>query len=158
MAGHHYLRYEKDPYNEYQNFLYNRALNGLKSYPVEEVVGMHFSKKKRIIKVHKRAQTLINLWKQEITIILTNYMFQKLFPDSPITKELVEDFSMTDETFTNKIPFKLLRIEKADIIDLFIQEQILPKNFHELKSKQDASGIPGRGLRTLSNTESRNNS
>jgi hypothetical protein len=132
-----YSRYEQDPYNEYQNFLYNRALFGLSVYPKEEIDAMHYDKRKRIIKVHKRAQTLINLWKQEIIITLSNHFFSTIFPDSPITKELVEVFSETDELHTNKMSFKSLRIDKAQVIERFIEEGILPRNFNELIPKKE---------------------
>ena len=130
-------RFEQDPYNEYQNFLYNRALFGLGVYTQEEAQLMHWDKKKRIIKVHKRAQTVINLWKQRIVNVLSNHLFKTVFPDSPITKELLEVFGdVTDELHINKMPLKSLKITKEQIVARFIVEGILPKNFNELKPKE----------------------
>lgn len=150
-------RYEKDPFNEYQNFLYNRALNGLNTYDKDEVTAMAYNKKKRIVKVHKRAQTIINLWKQHVVNVLSNHLFQTIFPDSPLTKELVEDLgSHTDETYINKIPLKLLQIKKINVIDRFIEEGILPKNFHELKPKQENENrISSGGGQSMSSSQSR---
>ena len=125
-------RFEQDPYNEYQNFLYNRALFGLGVYSKEEVAVMHWDKKKRIIKVHKRAQTLINIWKQQIVNVLSNHLFKTIFPDSPITHELLEKFDVTDELYINKMSFRTLRIEKQEVVERFIADGILPKNFNEL--------------------------
>ena len=79
-TGKPYAKYEKDPYSEYQNFLYKRALYGLKMYDQDEVKTMHWQKKKRIIKVNKRTQTIINTWKQEITNTYTQAFFEKIFP------------------------------------------------------------------------------
>lgn len=137
-----YSRYEQDPYNEYQNFLYNRALFGLSVYPKEEIDGMHYDKRKRIIKVHKRAQTLINLWKQKVIIELSNYFFTAIFPDSPITKELTESFSEPDEIHTNKMSFRSLGIKKEQVVELFIEEGILPRNFNEIKFNPELGTVP----------------
>lgn len=148
-------RYEQDPYNEYQNFLYNRALFGLSVYPKEELETMHWDKKKRIIKVHKRAQTLVNLWKQEIVLALSNHLFTTIFPDSPITKELLgEELNGTDETYINKMSLKLLKISKEMVIERFIAEGILPKNFNELVPNQDASRDLNQRIRDNSSNES----
>lgn len=141
-------RYEQDPYNEYQNFLYNRALSGLAVYSKEEIDKMHWEKRKRIIKVHIKSQTVINIWKQQIVNVLSNYFFTTIFPDSPLTKELTGKFgNVTDETYINKMPFKLLKITKPMIIERFIEEGILPKNFNELSPKQDASRNTNKRLR-----------
>lgn len=141
-------RFEQDPYNEYQNFLYNRALTGLSVYSIEELQEMRFDKKKRITKVHKRAQTLLNLWKQEIVNKLSNYVFKTIFPDSPITKELTEIFAdTTDELYINKMSFKSLQITKSQVIERFVEEGILPKNFNEL--------VPGKKGERIEITSSR---
>ena len=135
--GKRVSRFEQDPYNEYQNFLYNRVLFGLGMYHKDEVAVMHWDKKKRIIKVHKRAQIIINLWKQQIINVLSNHLFTTIFPDSPITKELVEVFGdVTDELHINKMPLKSLKITKEQIVTRFIEEGILPKNFNTLTPKE----------------------
>ena len=53
-----------DQYSQYQNFLYKRALYGLKSLPTEEVEKMSKPKKIRISRVHRRAQRVLNEAKQ----------------------------------------------------------------------------------------------
>ncbi len=148
-SGRKVSRFEQDKFNEYQNFLYNRCLFGLTVYSQEEVQVMHYDKKKRITKVHKRAQTVLNLWKQSIVQVLSNYLFQAFFPDSPITKELLEDFKyakeefwdIDDELHINKMSLKTLKITKAQVVGRFIKEGILPKNFYELTPKLDADRI-----------------
>ena len=42
--GKRYTVYEVDEFNSYQNFLYRRALSGLKAYSPEELKTMHKSK------------------------------------------------------------------------------------------------------------------
>jgi hypothetical protein len=44
-----YAEIERDPFNVQQNFLYKRALFGLKMYSEHELAEMHADKKKRII-------------------------------------------------------------------------------------------------------------
>ena len=49
------------------------------------------------------------------------------------TKELLEDFGdITDELHNNKMPLKSLKITKPQVVERFILEGILPKNFNEL--------------------------
>ena len=50
--------------NPKQHFLFKRILHGLKMYKQDEISKMHWDKKRRIIKVWKRAQNVINKWKQ----------------------------------------------------------------------------------------------
>jgi hypothetical protein len=127
-----YSQYEQDPYTEYQNFLYKRALFGLKMYTQEEIKTMHWQKRKRILKVHKRTQSVINIWKQEITNHYTNCFFQQIFPKSPIALDIIKE-SHTDKHFKSSVSFKDLSIKKNDVIKKLHQEGVLPKDFFELK-------------------------
>mgnify|MGYP003645565948 CR=1 FL=1 len=130
--GKRYSQYEQDPYNEYQNFLYKRALFGLKMYTQEEIKEMHSQKRKRIVKVNKRAQNVLNLWKQEKIIAYTNIIFGKF--DSVIANDIVaEQYSMPDPKFKCDTSFKDLKIEKKDIVDKLVKEGVLPPDFNNLK-------------------------
>ena len=130
-AGKMYMQYETDGYSQYQNYLYKRALYGLSALSEQELATMCSKKKQRVINVYKRAQVVINKLKQEFTIQYTNLLFQKLFPNSPLTDALLAH-SETDDKFKNTLTFKDLGIEKKDIISIFISEGILPKNFLSL--------------------------
>ena len=132
MRSHTVMSYEQDGYNGYQNYLYKRALYGLDALTEKELATMCSKKKQRIINVYKRAQVTLNKFKQEITIQYSNFIFNTLFPESPITQALLAD-TETDEKFKNTLTFKDLGIEKQDIIAIFIAEGILPKNFLDLK-------------------------
>ena len=126
-------QFEKDPFNEHQNFLYNRALYGLSVYSQEEINEMPFEKKKRVTKLHKKAQTLINLWKQEIVNTLANRFFTDIFPDMEITQCLVEYYGTGgDPEYINTMSFKTLGITKEDVINKLIESKLLPKNFYQL--------------------------
>lgn len=134
INGNRYTEYEVDPFNQYQNFLYKRALFGLKMYSPEEVADMTAAKKSRILKLHRRSQRVLNIYKQELVNKFTNNLFTKLFPNSSITKALIGELNYTDPEFINKMDFKTLGVSKTDIVDRLIIEKILPKNFYDLKS------------------------
>lgn len=131
-AGKIYMQYEQDQYSQYQNYLYKRALYGLDALSQQELATMCSKKKQRIINVYKRAQVVLNKFKQELTIKYTNLLFKTLFPKSPITDILLSQ-TETDEKFKNTLTFKDLNISKEQIISIFIAEGILPKNFLSLK-------------------------
>ena len=138
-AGKMYMQYETDGYSQYQTYLYKRALYGLDALTQQELATMCSKKKQRIINVYKRAQLVLNKFKQELTIQYTNLLFKTLFPNSPITDALLAN-TETDEKFKNTLTFKDLGIEKKDIISIFITEGILPKNF--LSLDKDPNQLP----------------
>ncbi len=138
-AGKTYMQYETDGYSQYQTYLYKRALYGLDALTQQELATMCSKKKQRIINVYKRAQVVLNKFKQELTIQYTNLLFKTLFPNSPITDALLAS-TETDEKFKNTLTFKDLGIEKKDIISIFITEGILPKNF--LSLDKDPNQLP----------------
>ena len=126
-------RFEKDPYNSYQNFLYNRALHGLSIYSQDEVSKMSIEKKKRINKSHKKCQNVVNLLKQEVTNQLANDFFVRWFPEMEITNSLVNYFGTTGhENHVNNMSFKMLKISKPLVIARLIETKLLPKNFNQL--------------------------
>jgi hypothetical protein len=126
--------FEKDPYNKHQNFLYNRAMYGLSIYSRDEVQEMDLQKKKRIVRLHKKTQTILNLWKQEIVNTLANKLFTDIFPRMDITNTLIEKFGIEgDPEYVNKMSFKMLNITKPQIVDKLIEAKVLPKNFKILE-------------------------
>lgn len=132
-VGKAYMKYETDRYSQYQNYLYKRALYGLSALSEQELATMCSKKRQRVFNVYKRAQDVLNAFKQQVTIAKTNALFEALFPKSPITKFLLSETGL-DEKFKNTLTFKDLGISKDQIISIFIQEGILPKNFLSLQS------------------------
>jgi len=127
--------FEKDQYNQYQNFLYKRALFGLSIYTPEELQVMHVAKKKRISKVHKRTQEILNSWKQELSHAITSAFLTKFFGKSSFVKEYSEKFAgVTDPEYISTTEFRELGITKDQIIAKLIREKILPHNFYEIKA------------------------
>ena len=138
-AGKTYIQYEQDRYSSYQNYLYKRALYGLDALTQQELATMCSKKKQRIVNVYKRAQVILNKFKQQVTIQYTNFIFKTLFPKSPVTDFLLADTEI-DEKFKNTLTFKELGISKDQIITIFIAEGILPKNF--LSLERDPNQLP----------------
>lgn len=131
------VQFEKDPFNSYQNFLYKRALFGLAVYQQDELEKMHWDKKRRIQKVHERAQSVLNLWKQQISTNMVGGLLSSMFHHSSFIKELNEKFaSEQDEQYISMIDFKSLGVSKQHIVSKLIDEKILPKNFYQLTDAQ----------------------
>jgi hypothetical protein len=131
-----YAEFERDPFNDHQNFLYKRALFGLKVYTQDELSSMHQDKRNRIIRVYSRTQKVLNLFKQEVVNAKTNELFSLLFPKSPITKDLTENHNYTDPKFINTISFKDLGVSKHMLVERLILEKILPHNFYNLAGNE----------------------
>ena len=131
MAENKVMEYEVDSYSQYQNYLYKRALYGLTACNEAELASMCSKKKQRITKVYVKAQNVLNVYKQKVTNAYSNTVFKLFFPNSALTQFLL-DTEIVDPHFKNTLTLKDLKISKDDIVSLFIQEGILPKNFHEL--------------------------
>ena len=126
--------YEQDPFNSRQNFLYKRALIGVGVYDKKEIDEMSNEKLKRINKIHRKTQTILNLWKQEVLIGKSNKLIAGLFsvPQYGLLKEILNDTAI-DKEFVCTLSFKDLGITKNSVINRLITEKILPKNFYELR-------------------------
>jgi len=134
-----YMQYEVDSYSQYQNYLYKRALYGLNALTEQELASICDKKKQRISRVYLKGQQAINVYKQKLTTAYSNLFFKTLFPNAPITDFLLGN-DETDVNFKNTLTFKDLKISKEDIITVFIQEGVLPKNFMEMTS--DPNQLP----------------
>lgn len=132
LSSPKYAHYEQDKYSAYQNYLYKRALYGLDALTEKELKETCSKKKQRIVNVYRRAQVVLNRFKQEVSIKKTNYIFEKFFPKSELTFSIISQ-TETDDNFRNTLTFKDLNITKDDIISIFIVEGILPKNFLSLR-------------------------
>jgi hypothetical protein len=138
-AGKTYMQYEQDRFTSYQNYLYKRALYGLNALTEQELASMCDKKKQRISRVYLKGQQAINVYKQKLTTAYSNLFFKTLFPNAPITDFLLGNDEI-DVNFKNTLTFKDLKISKEDIISVFIQEGVLPKNFLELTT--DPNQLP----------------
>ena len=108
--------------------MFKHVMVGLDMYTPQELYAMNSSKKAKIFKKHKQAQTMLNLWKQELTNAVTTKLLSGLFPKSALIAELTADNS-TSTKYTNTLAFKDLGINKTELISKLIQENFLPTNF-----------------------------
>lgn len=135
LAPSKYQEFEKDKYSPYQNYLYKRALYGLDSLSVDELNSMCSKKRSRIINVYNRGQVIVNKYKHQVTKQLTDKLLGSLFPNSSLISEIIK-YEDIDNNYKNTLTFKDLSIEKDLIVDLFMTEGILPKNFLSLEKNQ----------------------
>jgi hypothetical protein len=122
---------ERDQYSQEQNLLYKRALLGFNAYTQEDLKKMSLGSKKQITATYKKTQKILNLWTQKIVKDLSDNIFFLLFPESKLTKEIIED-TTKKEDFGCKISFKDLGLSKTEIINKLYEEKILPQNFYSL--------------------------
>ena len=118
--------------NPKQHFLFKRVLHGLKMYKKEEIAVMHWDKKRRITKVWKRSQSIINEWKQVLAYKDSNKIFS-IFEHSKLAKEFVNQPFQYMPDYINKLSFKTFGIGYEHLIIKFIANGLLPKNFFEIK-------------------------
>jgi hypothetical protein len=127
------LNYGAPTYSKKQNELYSRLLVGKNAYTNEQWYALNQTKKRRILKVHKKAQQIFNIWKQEImlkTIFITkenktvSYGLLKIF-------NAINDVE-PDPNFKCKLHWSELGIKKENIIEKLMQERLLPANFYSL--------------------------
>ena len=118
--------------NPKQHLLFKRVLHGLKIYKKEEIDKMHWDKKKRIIKVWKRSQHVLNKWKQWIGYKQSNVIFG-IFTHSKLAKAFIDAPFEYLPDYKNKLTLKQCGIEYEHVIIKFIEEGLLPKNFFEFK-------------------------
>ena len=129
-----YQVFEQDKYSPYQNYLYKRALYGLDSLSVEELNSMCSKKRSRILNVYNRAQIVVNNYKHKVTKQLTDKLLSSLFPQSSLISEITR-YDEIDSNYKNTLTFKDLSIHKDQLVDQFIMEGILPKNFLSLEKQ-----------------------
>jgi hypothetical protein len=133
VSSNYKMKYEVDEFNNYQNKLYKEALFGISNYTQEEIKKLSYQEQNRIVKANRKAQSVLNIWKQELCNNIINSLFKKLFPNSPVTKELTEEFgNVVDASYKNFLTFKQLGVSKKEIVYKLIKHDVLPKNFFEL--------------------------
>jgi len=119
--------------NQQQHFLFKRVLHGLNVYTPEEINKLHWDKKRRVKKVWRRAQRVINSWKQMICNKRSNEIFS-IFTSSKLAKDIVKTpVNQTDDNFINTMSLKTLGITYEDLVIKFISEGLLPNNYYNIK-------------------------
>jgi len=125
--------YTGQNYNQVQNFLYKRALFGLGIYNKQELKELTPKEKSKVISLHNRTRKELNKLKQQLVIKQSNYFFS-LFPNSALAKDILDN-PFIDPKLGNKFSFSDFGIKKEHVIDLLIEVNVLPKNFHQINAR-----------------------
>ncbi len=128
----HYQRVAPENFNSVQQFIYRKALYGLAVYEPHEVKKMHPREKFEIIKVQKRAQHIINVFKIDTMNDWLRGFFGKYFHNSAQAKEFMSDKHTSYDEVTN-VSFKDLGINKYMIAQKLVEKKVLPMDFFELQ-------------------------
>ena len=118
--------------NPHQHFLFKRIIHGLKMYKHDEIEKMHWDKKRRITKVWKRGQNIINELKQYVAWQQVKPLF-RIFAKSELGKEIYEFPFEYVPDYKNRMTLQELGINYEDLIIKFIGVGLLPKNYFSLK-------------------------
>ena len=103
-------------------------------YSAEEKAKLHWDKKRRIIRVWKRAQDELNIWKQIICNKKVNAYFRKTFT-GPMAEYIISiPPEETLKDFKNTMSLRDLGITYEDVILRFMQKGLLPRTFLTLKA------------------------
>ena len=89
-------------------------------------------KDRRIIKVWKRAQDVINKWKQYLCHNDSQKIFS-IFAGCKLGKEILDMSFEYMPDYKNKLTLKQCGIEYEHLLVKFIQEGLLPRNFFDIK-------------------------
>jgi hypothetical protein len=127
--------YESDALNPRQVFLYKRALKGFDVYTKKEIRAMSKDDRRKIVKLYKRTERELTLWKHKLTIAASNEILA-LLPKSRLAKSLL-DYDCLDVNSENSFSFKELGINKNDIIKQLHTVGILPNNFYDINAYEN---------------------
>lgn len=127
--------FESDHFSPYQNRLYKQAILGLKLYTEKELLSMSFKEKWNIERLHRKAQKILNDWKQLIIGKEVDSFLSTWFPHSRLVKGLIEKTKeYTNDSLTNYQSFSDLGISKEQIAQKLVETGILPRAFFKIKS------------------------
>lgn len=132
QTGHKkYQELEQPAFNNVQQKLYAEVVYGLNYYSAADVEKLPRSKKQSILARYAKAQRILNRWKQEIVFEKVDAFLMAFFPNSPITKAIV-DTKGYDRQSRETHSFKELGLSQEDVAYKLIEVNLLPKNFFEL--------------------------
>ena len=122
---------EQPAFNKIQQELYAETVYGLSYFSPADVDKMSKSKKLRVLAKYAKAQRILNRWKQEIVYSKVDSILLALFPNSPITKLLV-DTQGYDRQNRETHSFKELGLTQEDVASKLMEVNLLPQNFFQL--------------------------
>jgi hypothetical protein len=118
--------------NDVQKNLYHKIVYGFSACTKEELTAMSKSKKFKMTIAYTKAHRILNRWKQEVINENINSLLMKIFPNSPVVKQMVSVNGYDDTIDCSHIHFKDLGISRKQIINKLIEFELLPSNFYQL--------------------------
>lgn len=116
---------------EVQKKMYSEVMVGLKLFTSAELYNIPEKKKKTIHYNFRKAQQVLNIWKQKIVINYSTFLMEK-HSVAPSIIKLFNDHSHPTNNFDCRISFQDLNVTRTDIINVLIAHKLLPLNFQEL--------------------------
>ena len=129
----HYQRIAPPHFNSVQQFMYRKALYGLAVYEQHEISKMSRQEKFSIIKMQKKAQKVINIFKIDTINAQLRTFFGKYFHNSSQAKEFMDE-KYTSYSEVCNIDFRDLGINKHMIAKKLVENDVLPLDFFQLKT------------------------
>lgn len=126
-----YQSIQQPEFNKIQERLYTQAVYGLKAIPNEVLMEMRVEAIRNIQSIHTRAKHVINNYKQEQSNSMVDSFLSKLFPKSPIIKQML-NVKGTDPMIKVPISLKDLKITKHMLAQKLVEFKVLPENFFNL--------------------------
>ncbi len=120
--------------NSLQHSMYRRLMYGLSAYTSDLITNMNQRIKIQITQDHNRALDSLNKYKYEKYYSDVNKLLSVIFPK--VTLDYYKDGKFSE------IPtLKELKITTKDVINVWINDKLLPVNFYNLKSEEECLAI-----------------
>jgi hypothetical protein len=101
-------------------------------YDKTEIEKMHWDKKRRVKKVWRKGQEVLNEFKQYVCYKDANQIFS-IFKHSPLAQGFLDTPFEYVPSIRNKMTLKEVNLTYEDVIIKFMEKGLLPKNFLSLK-------------------------
>jgi hypothetical protein len=115
-----------------QQEIYDKTVYGFNAYTQEEIDSMSKGKRYRVAMVYTKARRILNRWKQEIINEKMDSFLIRLFPNSPIVKQMIRVKGYDDNLDVSNITFRSLGISEQMIANKLIEYGFLPNNFYQI--------------------------
>jgi hypothetical protein len=126
-----YQSIEEFGFNKIQKKLYAEAVYGLKAIPNEVLMEMRVEAIRKIQATHVKAKEVINNYKQEVSSKTIDNFLSKLFPKSPVIKQMI-NMKGIDPSIKVTMSLKDLKITPKMLAEKLVENNILPENFFKL--------------------------
>jgi hypothetical protein len=120
--------------NKTQNFYYKRAILGLRVYTPEQLGMITKEKKERIKRVHKKAQSVLQVLRYQKLVQTSNDTLNTFFSRGNIYTQLMsESVTFISPDLRVTLDDQQLGITKDDILSVLLESGVLGPNFLNLK-------------------------